>query len=168
MLHSVAVTDVFFRPTAILSFLFVVFDVMLTLPLNLSLPGSSSETLAFLVLLIALAGGLITLLAPRTIMGWTGLSLANGRGFGLSEIRGPLGGFYVGVALYVLLSTPRPYLVLTLAFAFACFGRILAFVFDGVRNWQHGGAIFGDAVLASIPLIHTLGGFFFIEQILGW
>ncbi|MEO0547993.1 MAG: hypothetical protein AAF035_13735 [Pseudomonadota bacterium] len=136
--------------------------------LNFALPASSSETLAFLVLLIALAGGLVTLFAPRMIMAWTGLSLTQGRAFGLSEIRGPLGGFYVGVALFVLLSTPRPYLILSLAFGFACFGRILAFVFDRVRNWQHAGAIIGDAILSAIPLIHTLGGFFFIEQFLGW
>ncbi|MEO1397733.1 MAG: hypothetical protein AAFU56_02555, partial [Pseudomonadota bacterium] len=76
--------------------------------------------------------------------------------------------FYVGVALFILLSTPRPYLILTLAFGFACFGRILAFVFDRVRSLQHVGAIIGDAILSAIPLIHVVGGFFFVEQILGW
>ncbi|MFD0916554.1 hypothetical protein ACFQ14_09060 [Pseudahrensia aquimaris] len=136
--------------------------------MNFSLPSSSSETLAFLVLLIALAGGLITLFAPRMIMRWTGLALADGRAFGLSEIRGALGGFYVGVALYILLSEPRPYIILTFAFGFFCFGRILAFVVDRVHNPQHMGAIMGDAILATIPAMHTFGGFSFLEAILGW
>lgn len=141
--------------------------------LNTTLPATSGETLVFLVAVIALLGGLVTLIAPRTIMAATGLAPAsdkNGalRQFGYSEIRGPLGGFYVGVALYIILSTPRPYIILTLAFGFACFGRILAFIFDRVRNIQHVGAIVGDAILSTIPFIYLQGGFRWLEPVLGW
>lgn len=141
---------------------------MSDLSLTVALPTSSGEWLAFMVLLIALAGGLMTLFAPRTIMAWTGLATAEDRDFGLSEIRGPLGGFYVGVALYLLLATPRPYIVLTFAFGFACLGRITAFVLDRVRNPQHVGAIVGDAILATIPLLHVSGGFGWLEALLGY
>lgn len=121
-----------------------------------------------MVLFIALAGGLLTLIKPRMIMDWTGLRLVEGRQFGLSEIRGPLGGFYVGVALYVLLSPDRPYLILASAFAFACFGRIVAYALDGVRSRENVLSFIGDAILATIPLMHVLGGFWFIEAIIGW
>ncbi|MEM9734090.1 MAG: hypothetical protein AAF903_11490 [Pseudomonadota bacterium] len=138
------------------------------LSLAIALPTSSGEWLAFMVLLIALAGGLMTLFAPRTIMAWTGLAPAEGRDFGFSEIRGPLGGFYVGVSLYLLMATPRPYIVLTFGFGFACLGRITAFLLDRVRNREHVGAIIGDAILATIPLLHVTGGFSWLEVLLGF
>lgn len=135
---------------------------------NFAFPSSSSEALALMVLLIALIGGILTLVKPRMIMAWTGLQDAEGRRFGLSEIRGPLGGFYVGVALFVLFSPDRPYLIFAFAFGFACFGRILAFILDGVRSRENVLSIAGDAMLATIPLLHTMGGFWFLEAILGW
>ena len=129
--------------------------------LNTALPTSLGEWAAMGVALIALVGGLVTLLDPRRIMAWTGLSLTPGRMFGLSELRGPLGGFYVGVALYIVLSTPRPYIILTLAFGFACFGRVLAFVLDGVRSRENVLSVVGDAILATVPALYVSGN-------LGW
>ncbi|MEN0041109.1 MAG: DUF4345 family protein [Pseudomonadota bacterium] len=125
--------------------------------LNTALPASLAEWATMAVALIALAGGLVTLFDPHRIMAWTGLSLTPGRMFGLSELRGPLGGFYVGVALYVILSTPRPYLILTLGFGFACFGRILAFVLDGVRSRENVLSLIGAAILSAIPALYVTG-----------
>jgi len=134
--------------------------------LNTSLPVSLGEWAAMSVALIALAGGLVTLLDPRRIMAWTGLSLTPGRMFGLSELRGPLGGFYVGVALYIILSTPRPYIILTLAFGFACFGRILAFALDGVRSRENVFAATGDAILATLPALYVTGNLDWVDVLL--
>ncbi|EFL89602.1 DUF4345 family protein [Ahrensia sp. R2A130] len=134
--------------------------------LNTALPASLAEWAVMGVALIALAGGLVTLLDPRRIMAWTGLSLTPGRAFGLSELRGPLGGFYVGVALYIILSTPRPYIILTLAFGFACLGRVLAFVLDGVRSRENVLAATGDAILATLPALYVSGNLGWVDRLL--
>ena len=122
-------------------------------------PASLGEWGAWLSALIIFLGGLITFLMPRTVMGWTGLAALPGRRFGYSEIRGPLGGFYLGIAFWTLAFHPQPllYIALGTALALACLGRITAFLFDGVRSAMHVGAIFGDAILAALPLLYAFG-----------
>ncbi len=122
-------------------------------------PASPGEWGAWLSAVIILFGGLVTFLMPRTIMGWTGLAQIPGRQFGLSEIRGPLGGFHMGIAFWTIAFHPQPllYIALGTALALACLGRIVAFLFDGARSPMHMGAIVGDAVLAALPLLYAFG-----------
>ena len=123
-------------------------------------PASLGEWGAWVSALIIFLGGLITFLMPRTVMGWTGLAALPGRRFGYSEIRGPLGGFYMGIAFWTLAFHPQPllYIALGTALALACLGRITAFP---VRRRAQRDACGSDlrrrCILAALPLLYAFG-----------
>jgi len=97
-------------------------------------PEDWSERMAFFVAAITVLIGLAAMVMPKRIGQFMGLAQLAGSRHGLSEIRGPIGGMWVGVGLAcLLLGQPFSYFVLGLGYAFAVVGRFISMVFD--RAW---------------------------------
>lgn len=71
--------------------------------------------LQFLAVIITIVTGLVSLLWPRSVQGFTGLTAPDGRG--ITEIRSILGGLFIGLGLAVfLLGTPEVYQMLGITY----------------------------------------------------
>lgn len=77
--------------------------------------------------------GLFSLLWPRKVQGFTGLTAAGGRG--VSEIRSILGGLFIGLGLAVwLLGTGEAYQMLGIAYLAIAAVRAVSIVVDRSRE----------------------------------
>ena len=75
------------------------------------------------------ATGLISLIRPRSVTGFTGLSPKGPRG--ITEIRAVLGGLFVGLGVAPLvLSTPAAYQMLGVAYLFVAVVRTASMIMD--------------------------------------
>ena len=103
--------------------------------IEIAFPEDWSERLAFLTAVITMLLGLGLMLAPRLAGGLIGLASISGTNNGLSEIRGPFGGMWLGLGLAcIILAQPFTYFALGLAFLGAVLGRLISFVFDRTFN----------------------------------
>lgn len=76
-----------------------------------------------------IATGLISLVRPRSVMGFTGLVVQGARG--ITEIRAILGGTFVGLGLApLLLNVPEAYQMLGIVYLAIAVARIAGLVFD--------------------------------------
>lgn len=123
------------------------------------LPQTPGEWLCWLVALAMVLTGLAMMLVPRRIMGHLGFALDLGRPNGLSELRGPIGGFYVGIGLVAMVFHPQPliYMAIGGAFAVTVLGRLISMVFDGA----YGGSVLFwtlvEAFAAGVTLAYVFG-----------
>ncbi len=124
------------------------------------LPQSLGEWLAWLCALGTVLVGLALMFAPRKMLAADDLQLVEGTTAGLSALRGPFGGVYVGFGLVVMMLHPQPLLYLALggAFVFAVIGRIIALVID--KSW-------GPTVIAG-TIAEIFAAFFPIAYVFGW
>ena len=124
------------------------------------LPQTLGEWLAWLTALATVIVGVAVMIAPRLFVKALGMETLEGRKEGLSEFRGPFGGFYVGIGLAVLVLHPQPllYLALGAGFVFALAGRLISFVFDGARR----------GLVIPGTLAEVLGAFFPLAYAFGW
>lgn len=114
-------------------------------------PDFWPERMAWLTALATVIIGVVLIAIPRTFMHWLGLSPRNNNG--VSEVRGPFGGVWVGLGLScLLLAQPFTYFALGMAFAFAVIGRIISFVADRTFNIHCITATFFEVLSAYFPL----------------
>ena len=79
--------------------------------------------------LATIATGLYSLLAPRAVQGFTGLSLPGSRG--VTEVRAVLGGFFIALgAAPLLFNSPDMYLMLGIAYLAVGVVRAVSMVVD--------------------------------------
>lgn len=114
-------------------------------------PEDWSERFAWLTAVATLLVGVVLMLVPARFGRLLGLQPVGVSPNGLSELRGPVGGVWVGLGLACLmLAQPFTYFALGMAFAFAIVGRLISFVFDRTFNIQ--------CVVAA--LIELMGAYF--------
>ena len=76
-----------------------------------------------------IATGLVSLIRPRSIVGFTGLSPAGPRG--ITEIRAILGGFFVALgAIPLILDVPATYQMLGITYLVVAVVRTASMLFD--------------------------------------
>jgi len=76
-----------------------------------------------------IATGLVSLIWPRSVTGFTGLSLVGGRG--VTEIRAVLGGFFVALgAAPLFLKEPTAYRMLGIAYLVVAVVRTASMIID--------------------------------------
>lgn len=125
--------------------------------IEFTLPYSTGEWLAFLTALATVLIGLCLMLFPRPMMHWLGLAPRPSSNNGVSEVRGPFGGMWVGFGLAALvLAQPLVYLALGAAFAFAVVGRLYSFVIDRTFNIHCVVATFFEVLSAFFPIAYGL------------
>ena len=92
--------------------------------------------LKILSALATAATGLLALVRPSAVYGFTGLDAAGVRG--VSEVRAVFGGLFIGLGLAPFLLGPAAYTVLGLGYLAIAAARIFSIVFDksyAQSNW---------------------------------
>lgn len=84
--------------------------------------------------LVTIATGLYSLIVPRAVQGFTGLSLPGSRG--VTEVRAVLGGFFIALgAAPLLFNSPDMYLMLGIAYLAVGVVRAVSIVVD--KSLEH-------------------------------
>lgn len=87
------------------------------------------EVLQILMAVGTIATGLISLVRPRAIRGFTGLEAPGPRG--ITEIRAILGGTFIGLGVSpLILDTPEAYQMLGITYLIIAAARIIGLVLD--------------------------------------
>ena len=87
------------------------------------------EVLQIIAALGTIATGLISLIRPRSVTGFTGLNPNGPRG--ITEIRAVLGGFFVALGIApLILATPEAYRMLGIAYLAVAVVRTVSMVLD--------------------------------------
>ena len=87
------------------------------------------QVLQIIVVIATIVTGLISLIRPRSIGGFTGLTADDGRG--ITEIRCVLGGFFVALgAAPLILNAPAAYQMLGIAYLVVGVTRAVSMVVD--------------------------------------
>lgn len=121
-------------------------------------PSTQGEWLAWTSAAITVLFGLMLLVAPRTSLRILRLQTAPDHPEALSEARGTMAGFYLGVGICaLLLAQPLIYLALGAGWALTALGRLVSIVSDrGVTGFNLASVAI-EAVLAALPLLYGLG-----------
>ncbi|MBU4529887.1 MAG: DUF4345 family protein [Hoeflea sp.] len=121
-------------------------------------PSTQGEWLAWSSAAVTVVFGLMLLFAPRTSLRILRLQTAPDHPEALSEARGTMAGFYLGVGICALLfAQPLIYLALGAGWAFTAFGRIVSMLSDrGVTGFNLVSVAI-EIVLAALPLLYGLG-----------
>jgi hypothetical protein len=94
------------------------------------------EILQVIMAVGTIATGLISLVRPRSVQGFTGLSAPGPRG--ITEIRSILGGGFIGLGLAPLvLGAPAAYQMLGIAYLVIAVARILGIALDRSFEWSN-------------------------------
>jgi hypothetical protein len=109
------------------------------------------EILKAIMAVVTIATGLISLILPRSVQGFTGLSAPGPRG--ITEIRAILGGAFVGLGLAPLvLGSPAAYQMLGITYLVIAVARIAGIVLD--RSFERSNWIsLAVEVVAGIILV---------------
>jgi hypothetical protein len=87
------------------------------------------EILKIVLAIVTIATGLISLIRPRAVQGFTGLAAPGPRG--ITEIRAILGGGFVGLGLApLILGVPAAYQTLGIVYLVIAVARIAGIVLD--------------------------------------
>ena len=87
------------------------------------------KILQFTAVILTIVTGLISLLAPRSVFGFTGLTAESGRG--ITEIRSILGGLFIGLGITVfLLATRETYQMLGIMYLAIAAVRLVSIFVD--------------------------------------
>jgi len=121
-------------------------------------PTTQGEWLAWSSALITILFGLLLLFAPRLSLKILRLQTAPEHPEALSEARGTMAGFYLGVGICAMLfAQPWTYLALGAGWAFTAFGRIISMLSDrGVTGFNLASVAI-EILLAAGPLLYALG-----------
>lgn len=127
--------------------------------MEFTLPTTNADWLPFLAAVATILGGLVHLFAPRLALRASGVPAGQARPAALAQIRGSLGGFWLGAGFAGILFYDQPIaqLVLGLAWLFAAFGRFVSMLSDS-------GLILVNWVALAIQLILA---FLFIGPVFG-
>ncbi len=121
-------------------------------------PASAGEWLAFASAVMTIVFGILLYFFPNWSLRVLRLQTAPDVPEALTEVRGTMAGFYLGVGiLCVLLAQPLLYMALGASWAFTAFGRLTSMVFDGANtpfNWI---SLPVELALALAPLAFVFG-----------
>ena len=82
-----------------------------------------------LLAVLTIVTGLISLIRPRAVSGFTGLNVSGARG--ITEIRAVLGGGFIGLGVApLILNTPAAYQTLAITYLAIAVARVAGIVFD--------------------------------------
>jgi hypothetical protein len=88
------------------------------------------QVLQIILAVLTIATGLISLIRPRAVLGFTGLAVPGGRG--VTEIRAILGGGFVGLGVApLILNAPAAYIMLGITYLVIAAARVAGVVLDG-------------------------------------
>jgi len=121
-------------------------------------PASNGEWLAWSSAALTALYGLVAMFFPATVMKLLALQVQPDSTRGLSEMRGTLAGFHLGVGLSaILLAQPLVYTALGVGWGLTAFGRLLSILSDRANtlvNWIY---FLIEIVLAALPLAFVFG-----------
>lgn len=110
--------------------------------------------------LIALAFGVLCMLAPGAALQIMRLRAQDNFPAAKGEIRGVLGGFFVSAGLSViLLADFHLYLMIGLGWLLSAFGRIISMLSDNANNMYNWISLILELVLAGMPFLLVMGIF---------
>lgn len=121
-------------------------------------PTTNAEWMAFSVAALTLLFGLLMLFAPRIVLRTHRLQTVPEHPEALSEVRGRMAGFYLGLSLTaILLAQPLLYLALGFSWLFTAFGRLVSMLSDDGFRIPNFIWIVVELALAIIALAYGLG-----------
>jgi len=121
-------------------------------------PTTEGEWLAWSSALVTIVFGLILLFAPRLSLRILRLQTDPAHPEALSEVRGTMAGFYLGIGVVALLfAQPLIYLTLGAGWAFTAFGRIISAMSDRGLTMYNLVSVLIEILLAAGPLLYALG-----------
>ena len=95
---------------------------------------------------------------PKTALSLLALEAKPDQTRGISETRGTLSGFHLGVGLCaILLAQPLVYLALGVSWGLTAFGRILSILSDRANSLVNWLLFLSEVVLAAMPLLFVFG-----------
>jgi len=126
--------------------------------IEFTLPATMQEWLAFCSAAITFVFGVLLLLAPRLSLRILRLQTLPDHPEALSEARGTMAGFYLGLGLCtLLLAQPLLYLALGASWAFTALGRFVSILADRGNTAFNWGSLIFECLLAAFPLLYIFG-----------
>ena len=121
-------------------------------------PTTQGEWLAWSSALVTILFGLALLFAPRLSLRLLRLQTQPDHPEALSEARGTMAGFYLGVGICAMLfAQPLIYMTLGAGWAFTAFGRIISMMSDRGMTLYNLVSVVIEILLAAGPLLYALG-----------
>ena len=121
-------------------------------------PMTQGEWLAWSSALVTIVFGLLLMFAPQLSLRILRLQTAPDHPEALSEARGTMAGFYLGVGICAMLfAQPLIYLALGAGWAFTAFGRLISMMSDRGMTAYNLISVIIEAGLATLPLLYGLG-----------
>ena len=126
--------------------------------LELYLPSTNGEWLAWASALTTIFFGLLCLFAPRISFRILRLQTHPDHPEALSESRATMSGFYLGLGLCcILLAQPMLWLALGVSWGLTAFGRLISMMSDNGNTLFNWVSVILEAALAALPLAYALG-----------
>lgn len=121
-------------------------------------PTTQGEWLAWSSALVTVLFGLVLLFAPRFSLKILRLQTQPAHPEAVSEARGTMAGFYLGVGICAMLfAQPLIYMALGAGWAFTAFGRIISMMSDRGVTVFNMASVLIEFLLAAGPLLYALG-----------
>jgi len=121
-------------------------------------PTTQGEWLAWSSAAVTILFGLLLLFVPRLSLRILRLQTAPDHPEAVSEARGTMAGFYLGVGICAMLfAQPLIYLALGGGWAFTAFGRIISMMSDRGVTLYNLVSVVIEILLAAAPLLYGLG-----------
>ncbi len=128
--------------------------------IEIAFPEEWTERWAFITATVTMLIGLAAMIMPVRVGRLMGLFFHDDARQGLSEMRGPIGGMWVGLGLAcLLLAQPFTYFALGLGYLFAVIGRLLSLIVDRTFMLYCLIAIGLELLAAYFPLRFALEAF---------
>lgn len=126
--------------------------------IEIYLPASTGEWLAWASALITIGFGLLFLFAPRLSFRIIRIQTHPNHPEALAEGRGTMAGFYLGVGLCcILFAQPMLWVALGLSWGFTAFGRLISMMSDNGNTLYNWISISIEIALAALPLAFAFG-----------
>jgi hypothetical protein len=121
-------------------------------------PVSTGEWLAWASALITIGFGLLLLFAPRLSFRILRLQTHPNHPEALSEGRGTMAGFYLGLGICcILFAQPMLWVALGVSWGFTAFGRLISMMSDNGNTLFNWISIVMEIALAVLPLAFAFG-----------
>jgi hypothetical protein len=110
------------------------------------------EILQLIAAILTIVTGLVSLIWPRSVMGFTGLIVPGPRG--ITEIRAILGGAFIGLgAAPLVLNTPEAYRMLGIVYLVIALARSMGILLDRSRERSNVISLGAEVVLGFLLVL---------------